>query len=68
MKEHQASRTAEHMALFRALETVRPRERRLFEDRLAHGFLSRPLRLIVTLSRPTPIGAAVREDFYRQRH
>lgn len=42
-----ASRTAEFMALFRALETVRrPRQARLFEDPLAHGFLGPGLRAV----------------------
>ena len=39
----QSSRTAEYMALFRALETNRSPERRLFADPLAASFLSRPL-------------------------
>jgi methyltransferase (TIGR00027 family) len=38
------SRTAEYMALFRALETARPPQRRLFTDRLAHSFLRPSLR------------------------
>jgi methyltransferase (TIGR00027 family) len=46
MKEGHASRTAEYMALFRALESSRPRGRRLFEDPLARHFLSRPLGLV----------------------
>lgn len=41
------SRTAEYMALFRALESARPREQRLFEDRAAASFLSAPLRTAV---------------------
>src|SRR5687768_17124501 len=38
-----ASRTAEHNALFRALEVHQPRSRRVVEDRLAHRFLHWPL-------------------------
>jgi O-methyltransferase involved in polyketide biosynthesis len=43
-----ASRTAEYMALFRALETARrPARARLFEDRFAAGFLRPTLRAVV---------------------
>ena len=45
------SRTAEFMALFRAIETARPAFRRLFEDRLAKSFLSPSLRTVVAFSR-----------------
>jgi O-methyltransferase involved in polyketide biosynthesis len=48
----QASRTAEFMALFRALETrSHPRQRRLFEDPLAAAFLSPTLRVAIELCR-----------------
>ncbi len=50
MKEGQASRTAEYMALFRALESSRPARRRLFEDPLARHFLSPPIALVARLS------------------
>jgi methyltransferase (TIGR00027 family) len=40
----QASRTAQFVALFRALETLRPADRRLFEDRLACELLDPELR------------------------
>jgi hypothetical protein len=39
MQGREASRTAEYMALFRALESARPAELRLFEDRFAKAFL-----------------------------
>lgn len=45
------SRTAEYMALFRALETARPRRRRLCEDRWAHRFLKRSLRAVACSAR-----------------
>jgi methyltransferase (TIGR00027 family) len=46
-----ASRTAEFMALFRALETARrPASERLFRDPLARGFLRPALRAGVALS------------------
>src|SRR5208283_4259245 len=45
------SRTAEFMALFRALETARPAFRHLFKDRLARRFLSPSLRKVASFSR-----------------
>jgi methyltransferase (TIGR00027 family) len=58
MSRHSASRTAEYMALFRALETSRrPSRTRLFEDPFAYGFLSPSLRAVVRLSR-MPLGAS----------
>ena len=41
------SKTAQFMALFRALEATYPRERRLFEDPLARRFLSPALKAVV---------------------
>jgi methyltransferase (TIGR00027 family) len=52
------SRTAEFMALFRALESLRAPEARLFEDRFAAGFLTPTLRCVATASR-LPILAAL---------
>lgn len=51
MKAGYASRTAEHNALFRALESSLPAGQRLFEDRLAHAFLTWPLGLVARLAR-----------------
>ena len=51
MQADQSSRTAEYMALFRALEGRLPAERRLFVDPLARDFLSPGLRLAVDLAR-----------------
>lgn len=51
MKEGQASRTAEYVALFRAIETTLPPDRRLFDDPFAARFLSPPLAAVATLSR-----------------
>ena len=45
------SKTAEFMALFRALESTYPRERRLFEDPLAVRFLSPALKAVVYASK-----------------
>ena len=50
MQQGKASRTAEYMALFRALESSRPRARRLFEDPLARSFVSRRLALLIRLA------------------
>jgi methyltransferase (TIGR00027 family) len=50
MRESTASRTAEHNALFRALETRR--RGGLFHDPLAAAFLGPPLRAVSRLGRP----------------
>ena len=46
MREGRASRTAEQNALFRALESALPAERRLVDDPLARAFLTWPLSLV----------------------
>jgi len=51
MKEGQASRTAEYMALFRALESSLPAERRLFDDPFARDFLGHSLAFVARLAR-----------------
>jgi methyltransferase (TIGR00027 family) len=50
------SRTAEYMALFRALESARPAEVRLFEDRCASRFLTARLRSVVRAASFQPLG------------
>lgn len=50
MKADKASRTAQYMALFRALETTRPADKRLFSDPYAIFFLDNGLRRAVKLS------------------
>ena len=50
MREGHASRTAEHNALFRALESSLPESRRLFEDPLARAFLTWPFALVTWLA------------------
>lgn len=50
MREGHASRTAEHNALFRALESALPESKRLFEDPLARAFLTWPLALVARLA------------------
>jgi len=49
VKEGQASRTAEYVALFRAIESSLPAKRRLFEDPFARQFLGRRLGLVASL-------------------
>jgi methyltransferase (TIGR00027 family) len=49
MKEGQSSRTAEYVALFRAIESALPPERRLFEDPYAKRFLGPRLALVAKL-------------------
>jgi len=51
MKRHRASRTAEYMAYFRALESARPVSRRLFHDPFATRFLSPVLRGAAAIAR-----------------
>ena len=58
MKPGEASRTAEYNALFRAIESSRPRNRRLLDDPLAREFLDRS-RLVYLLSRLPLIGRAI---------
>jgi methyltransferase (TIGR00027 family) len=49
MRAGRASRTAEHNALFRALESARPSRRRLIDDPLARAFLGRPFALVARI-------------------
>ena len=51
MKEGRASRTAEYMALFRALENARPARTRRCEDPLARAFLTPGLAFVAWLAR-----------------
>lgn len=50
MKAGTPSRTAEYVALFRAIESRRPSAERLFSDPLASRFLGSPLRLAAAAS------------------
>jgi methyltransferase (TIGR00027 family) len=60
VREAQASRTAQYMAFFRALEAARPASHRLFHDPLARAFLPGGLRLAAELARAAPLGALLR--------
>jgi methyltransferase (TIGR00027 family) len=53
------SRTAEYMALFRALESAQASDRRLFEDPDAARFLRRSLRLVATAARAPALRAPI---------
>ena len=55
VKPDAPSRTAEYMALFRALETVAPSDERLFDDPAAERFLSPRLRAIARAARSAPV-------------
>ena len=66
MKEGQASRTAEYMALFRALESTEAPACRLFEDRFAAAFLAPRFRFVVSLSRLPLAGAIIRSYIDRR--
>jgi len=59
MRDGTASRTAQYMALFRALETIRPERERLFADPQAPAFLDRGLRAAVTAARVPLLGGLV---------
>jgi len=56
MRKGRASRTAEYMALFRALESSLPETRRLFADPFARTFLTWPLGLVARLARIPALG------------
>jgi methyltransferase (TIGR00027 family) len=59
MNGKSASRTAEFMAFFRAMESVQGVGRRLFVDRLAERFVGAGLRRAVRASRWAAVGAVV---------
>jgi len=63
---NRASRTAQYVALFRALESTLPANVRLFADPLAPCFLDRRLHLVAALSRVRPIGDALRWQIDRR--
>jgi methyltransferase (TIGR00027 family) len=59
MEPDRASRTAEYVAFYRALESARDASRRLFDDRFAVHFLRPLLRRAVSWSRLPILGAVV---------
>jgi methyltransferase (TIGR00027 family) len=56
MKANTASRTAQYMALFRAIETTRPKSKRLFTDRYAINFLDKELQRVTQIAALPIIG------------
>ena len=54
MRADAPSRTAQHNALFRALDARHPRPERTVDDHLAVHFLPRHLRLVAELARLRP--------------
>jgi len=59
MRAGEASRTAQYMALFRALESARATRERLFSDPLASAFLSGGLRVLASAARLPGLHALV---------
>jgi methyltransferase (TIGR00027 family) len=59
MKANRASRTAQYMALFRAIETVRPSHKRLFADPYATIFLDDRLKRVIRFSMLPFIGRLI---------
>lgn len=59
MQSDRASRTAEYVAFFRALESARPAGARLFDDPYAPRFLRPGLRIAARLACWPPVGALV---------
>jgi methyltransferase (TIGR00027 family) len=59
MDNDKPSRTAEYMALFRAVETAEPAGRRLFADTFAIPLLSGNLKALATLAQAPVVGRAV---------
>jgi methyltransferase (TIGR00027 family) len=66
MKEDKASRTAQYMALFRALETTRPAGKRLFNDPYAISFLDSRLKRAAQLSNIPFIRTLVQNIIHRK--
>jgi len=66
MKKGHASRTAEYMASFRALESSRPVGRRLFEDPLARRFLGPQLAAVARLATVPPLGSLITQFIDRR--
>jgi methyltransferase (TIGR00027 family) len=60
MTPDRASRTAQHNALFRALETARPTGEHQLDDPLAASFLTGPLRLVARVGARPGLGDAIR--------
>lgn len=66
MKTNKASKTAQYMALFRALETSRPPGMRLFNDPYARAFLGMKLRKAAQLSKLSFFRSIVESIIHRK--
>ena len=66
MKENTPSRTAQYMALFRAIESARLKELRLFYDPFASIFLDRRLKIVVKISSKPLIGGLTSKIIEKQ--
>jgi methyltransferase (TIGR00027 family) len=66
MKPGTASRTAQYMALFRAIETARPPDNRLFDDPYATLFLDPRLKLVATVSSLPIVGSLTPKLVHQQ--
>jgi methyltransferase (TIGR00027 family) len=66
MKTEAASRTAQYMAFFRAMETARPQAERIFTDPYATAFLDAALKLAVTIS-ALPFARKLIENYIQRR-
>lgn len=59
MKANTPSRTAQYMALFRAIESARPEKKRLFTDKFAIHFLDNGLKTATRISAIPVIGSII---------
>jgi len=66
MKANTASRTAQYMALFRAIETGRPSHKRLFSDPFAAIFLDEKLNRVAKFSKFPLIGRLIPKMIQRK--
>jgi methyltransferase (TIGR00027 family) len=66
MKANTPSRTAQYMALFRAIETERPANKRLFTDKYAINFLDKGLRTATKISGLPIIGSLIPKIIHRK--
>lgn len=66
MKKNTPSRTAQYMALFRAIESARSKQKRLFYDPFAVLFLDRGLKIVVRISSLPIIGSLTSKIMEKQ--
>lgn len=66
MKVDSASKTAQYMALFRAIESARPVNKRLFYDPFANLFLDKGLKIAAKLSAYPVLGPIIKNYIWRK--